>query len=101
MRYLLDVGQITAAAAAVEAEQFNTDMLSQVAERPDELGKLARVFVRMASEVAAREALLKSEIQVLRIEIDHAQKTRQVAEITDTDYFQELLRKAQELRQRT
>jgi hypothetical protein len=52
----------------------------------------------MADEVAAREAQLKKEIQVLQIEIDHAQKTRQVSEITDTEYFQELRRKAKALR---
>ena len=68
--------------------------------RPDALGQLARVFARMADEVAAREAELKKEIQSLRIEIDDAQKTRQVSEITETEYFQELQRKANELRSR-
>src|SRR5215468_2383596 len=96
--YLQDVAQVTSAAAAVEAEAFDSRMLSAVAERPDALGQLARVFVRMASQVATREAELKKEIQVLRIEIDHAQKTRQVSEITETEYFQELQRKAKDLR---
>jgi CheY-like chemotaxis protein len=98
VRYLRDVAQVTSAAAAVEAEAFDGGMLSGVAERPDALGQLARVFVRMAREVATREAELKKEIQVLRIEIDHAQRTRQVSEITDTEYFQELRRKAKDLR---
>jgi CheY-like chemotaxis protein len=98
--YLEAVRQITTAAGAVEAEQFDGEMLASVATRGDELGQLARVFVRMASEVAAREAQLKREIRVLRIEIDHAQKSRQVSEITDTDYFQDLQRKARELRHR-
>lgn len=98
VRYLQDVSQVTAAAAAVEAEAFDAAMLAGVAERPDALGRLARVFIRMAGEVAAREAELKKEIQVLRIEIDHAQKTRQVSEITETGYFQALQKKARELR---
>lgn len=98
LRYLQEVAQVTSAAAAVEAEDFKAEMLSGVADRPDALGQLARVFVRMASQVASREAQLKNEIQVLRIEIDHAQKTRQVSEITDTEYFQELQRKAKDLR---
>jgi len=98
VRYLQDVAQVTSAAAAVEAEAFDSGMLSAVAERPDALGQLARVFVRMAGQVATREAELKKEIQVLRIEIDHAQKTRQVSEITETEYFQELQRKAKDLR---
>ena len=98
VRYLQDVAQVTSAAAAVEAEAFDSGMLSAVAERADALGQLARVFVRMAGQVATREAELKKEIQVLRIEIDHAQKTRQVSEITETEYFQELQKKAKDLR---
>src|SRR5215471_3735505 len=98
VRYLQDVAHVTSAAAAVEAEAFDSGMLSAVAERPDALGQLARVFVRMASQVATREAELKKEIQVLRIEIDHAQQTRQVSEITETEYFLELQRKAKDLR---
>ena len=100
VRYLQDVARVTTAAAAVEAEQFTAAMLADVADRPDALGQLARVFARMAGEVAAREAELKKTIQSLRIEIDDAQKTRQVSEITETEYFQELQRKARELRRR-
>jgi CheY-like chemotaxis protein len=100
MRYLQDVARVTDAAAALESEAFDAGMLASVAERADALGQLARVFVRMAREVAAREAELKKEIQVLRIEIDDTQKARQVSEITETEYFQELRKKAGELRRR-
>jgi hypothetical protein len=37
-------------------------------------------------------------VQALRIEIDESRKARQVAEITETDYFQDLQRKARRLR---
>jgi hypothetical protein len=37
-------------------------------------------------------------VQQLRIEIDEARTARQVAEITETDYFQDLQRKADQLR---
>ncbi|WP_022721575.1 adenylate/guanylate cyclase domain-containing protein [Rhodopseudomonas sp. B29] len=47
--------QITRAAAAVESKRFDPALLHGVADRPDELGQLARVFTSMASEVAARE----------------------------------------------
>jgi two-component system cell cycle response regulator len=100
VQYLRDVAEVTTAAAAVEAGQFAVETLTGVARRPDALGQLARVFVGMARKVAAREAELEQEIRTLRIEIDHAQKTRQVSEITDTEYFQELQRKAKALRQR-
>lgn len=96
--YLKDVAHVTDAAAAVEAGQFAAAILNDVSKRPDELGQLARVFERMAREVAAREEQLKQQIQVLSIEIDQAKKARQVSEITDTEYFQELRRKAKELR---
>jgi DNA-binding response OmpR family regulator len=96
--YLKDVGRLTSAAAAVEAGKFAAEMLAAIVKRPDELGQLARVFQRMAQEIAAREEQLKQQIQVLRIEIDEVKKSRQVAEITETDYFQELQEKAKVLR---
>ncbi|MEO0825610.1 MAG: HAMP domain-containing protein, partial [Cyanobacteria bacterium J06642_9] len=60
--------------------------------------RLASVFQTMAEQVYAREQKLKRQVAELRIEIDQAKKTRQVAEITETDYFRELRRKAKELR---
>ncbi len=98
--YLQDVAHVTAAAAAVEAGQFTADKLTDVAKRADELGQLARVFQRMAHEVAAREQHLTHQIQVLRIEIDQAKKAHHVSEITDTEYFQDLQKKAKALRHR-
>jgi two-component system cell cycle response regulator len=100
IRYLQDVARVTSAAAAVEADDFKAAMLADVVDRPDALGQLARVFLRMAGEVAAREAQLKQQIQVLKIEIDEVQKAHQVSEITETDYFQSLQQKARALRQR-
>lgn len=99
VRYLQAVARVTSAAGAVETGTFEPGFLADVAERPDELGQLARVFVRMAGEVAAREAQLQREIQVLRIEIDESQKNRQVSEITETDYFLTLQQRARALRQ--
>lgn len=101
VRYLEDVARVTSAAAAVESGTFAPELLGEVAQRPDALGQLGRVFVAMAREVAEREARLKREIQTLRIEIDDVQKRRQVSEITETEYFQDLRRKAGELRRPT
>ncbi|MFH0351864.1 MAG: response regulator, partial [Chromatiales bacterium] len=88
--YLQDVSRVTTAAAAVESGQFVADTLAEVGKRPDELGQLARVFQRMAQEVAAREQRFKQQIETLRIEIDETKKARQVAELTETDFFQKL-----------
>lgn len=96
--YLKDVAQVADAAAAVENGTFAAEKLSDVTLRGDELGRLARVFQRMAIEVQAREQRLKEQIHQLRIEIDEVKKARQVAEITETDYFQELREKAKGLR---
>ncbi len=100
MRYLEDVARLTSAAGVVETGHLDPAMLGDVARRADELGQLARVFVRMAGEVAAREAKLRQEIHTLRIEIDESQKARQVSEITETEYFQTLREKARALRDR-
>jgi len=100
LRYLKDVARVTSAAAALEDTKFEVGMLADVERREDELGQLARVFVRMAGEVATREAKLRQEIHTLRIEIDETQKARQVSEITETEYFQTLQQKARALRER-
>jgi nitrate/nitrite-specific signal transduction histidine kinase len=94
------VGRVTDAATAVEDGTFAAERLSDVMLRTDELGRLARVFQRMAVEVQAREQRLKQQIQELRIEIDEVKKAQQVAEITETDYFYQLKQRAKELRGR-
>jgi DNA-binding response OmpR family regulator len=96
--YLTDVTQVTQAATTVEEGNFTPESLSSVAARSDELGRLARVFQRMALEVQAREQRLTQQIQELHIEIDEVKKARQVAEITETDYFHDLREKARTLR---
>ncbi|MGQ0593228.1 MAG: response regulator [Gammaproteobacteria bacterium] len=88
--YLRDVSRVTTAAAAVESGQFVADTLAEVGKRSDELGQLARVFQRMAQEVQAREQRFNQQIETLRIEIDETKKARQVAELTETDFFQQL-----------
>jgi two-component system, cell cycle response regulator len=98
--YLQQVGRVTAAAAAIKANTFQSESLDEVARRSDELGQLALVFQEMARQVYARERQLKQQVQQLRIEIDHVRKAREVADITESDYFQQLLDKADELRNR-
>jgi two-component system, cell cycle response regulator len=96
--YLENVADVVAAAADVEAATFESRQLDGVAGRDDALGQLARVFQRMAAEVRSREQRLRQEVRQLRIEIDDARAARQVAEITQTEYFQDLQAKASELR---
>jgi two-component system cell cycle response regulator len=98
VEYLQQVRRVTGAAAAVEAGAFDPTCLDEVAERTDALGQLARVFQRMAREVAAREQSLRQQVQDLRIQIDEVKKAREVAEITESDYFRSLRDRAQRLR---
>ena len=98
--YLQQVGRVTAAAAAIKANTFQPESLDEVARRPDELGQLAQVFQEMARQVYAREQQLQQQVQQLRIEIDQVRKAREVADITESEYFQQLLGKADELRNR-
>jgi two-component system, cell cycle response regulator len=98
--YLQQVGRVTAAAAAIKANAFQHESLDEVAGRPDELGQLAQVFQEMARQVYAREQQLQQQVVQLRLEIDQERRARDVAEITESEYFQQLLGKAVELRNR-
>ncbi|MCJ7432874.1 MAG: GAF domain-containing protein [Anaerolineales bacterium] len=67
------------------------------------LQQLMESFSSLASaalEGYILEQSLRKEIQQLRIEIDHAKRGKQVEEITDTEYFQNLKRKTQEMREK-
>jgi len=97
-KYMQQFARVTAAAVAVEGGIYEPESLDEVAARTDELGQLARVFQRMVGEVYNREQRLKQEVIELRIEIDEGKKARQVAEITETQYFQDLKNKAFQLR---
>ena len=98
--YLQQVGLVTAAAAAIKANTFQPESLDEVARRSDELGQLALVFQEMARQVYAREQQLQRQVQQLRIEIDQARNASEVAEITESVFFQQLLGRADELRNR-
>jgi len=95
--YLRGVGKVTAAALAVEAGTFTPGSLDDVGERSDPLGNLARLFQRMGVEVAARERRLRDQVEQLVIAIDEKRKAAQVAEITESDYFQKLKARAKSL----
>lgn len=97
-KYMVQFARVTAAAAAVEAGVYAPESLNEVAERNDELGQLARVFQRMVNQVYTREQSLRQQVEKLRIEIDQAKQARQVAEITETEYFQQLQNRAARLR---
>jgi len=90
---------IADAAAAVEAGDFRAAELDAFSTHTRELKQLARVFQNMVRQVYAREEKLKQQVQELKIEIDEVKRKKQVKEIVDTDFFQDLQTKARNIRQ--
>lgn len=82
----------------MDSAEFEPDSLAQDVKRRDELGQLAQVFARMAQEVRAREQQLRSELSQLRIQVDERHRQRDVAEITESDFFQQVQKKVRRLR---
>ena len=66
--------------------------------RNDDLGRLARVFQKMAREVRLHEEKLKQQVKELKIALDETRQKGKVAEITETDYFKNLRSEADSLR---
>jgi class 3 adenylate cyclase len=62
--------QITRAAEAVEARTFRAGELDAVAQRKDELGRLAGVFQNMAGEVLTREERLDTLVKARTGELE-------------------------------
>ncbi|NER79167.1 MAG: DUF3365 domain-containing protein [Leptolyngbya sp. SIO1D8] len=77
-----------------------THTLASIIKRRDELGHLGRVFQTMINEVVARQQRLQQQIRALTVEIDERRKKKDVEEIVETDYFQNLQQKAKEIRER-
>ncbi len=66
---------------------------------PDEIGKMEGVFRGMVDKVYKREQNLRQQVKELKIEIDQAKRQKQVGEIVESEFFQELRAKAQKMRQ--
>lgn len=96
LRRLMQAAQKVAEGTLTPAEAAE---LEQV-EGWDDLSQLRQIFGQMAREVIRREEDLRRQVESLRIQIDEAKRARQVAEITETEYFQELRKRAREMRVR-
>lgn len=65
------------------------------------MGILFTLVERAVAEVQRREAQLNNQIRELRIEIDVIKRQRQVSEIVESDFFQVLQAKANDIRRRS
>lgn len=89
------------AARRVADGDYDVDMKALVPRwLPDEMSALARSFGLMAAKVAARERSLTQEVRRLRVEIDQTRRAQAVQDITDTEFFAELVEKAAQMRRR-
>ncbi|XFA73916.1 PAS domain S-box protein [Thermosynechococcaceae cyanobacterium Okahandja] len=58
-------------------------------------------LVQDITERKYREQAMQQQIEELKVEIDHEKRRQQVAEITETEYFQQLRQQATHLRKRS
>jgi methyl-accepting chemotaxis protein len=84
----------------VAAGDYTPAHIPQVPFIHDEISTLNEVFASMVSRVYQREAALKQQVEELQIRVDVARREKAVADIVNTDYFDRLKTRAQELRAR-
>ena len=95
------VGVLTAAAVSIEVgDQADTESLERIGRSHDDVGRLARVFARMAEQVAQRERTLRAQVSALRVEIDQQRRAAAVEEVAGTEFFRELQGRAADMRRR-
>lgn len=94
--------KLTAAAEQLKHGVLDEAPLMAIRQRrfADEVTVLADVFTDMGRQVVRREEQLRTEITELHIHIDSSRRQEQAAEITETDYFQNLRATASRLRAR-
>lgn len=93
---------IALAKAAEQIGEGNYDLdltrMNRQSGLQDEIDTLLQVFQIMMAKIARREQNLRQEIQELRIEIDEVKRKKHVAEIIESDVFQNLQEKARAIR---
>lgn len=75
-------------------------LLNTLASQASQAIENACIHQQQIAAAKAREAKLKQQLQELRVEVDEAKRSRQVAEITETEYFQQLQQRVGQLRRR-
>ncbi len=95
------VMELTRIADLIGAGKYEQDFSHLYSARlQDEVNKLANVFELMVNKVYTREQTLKARVEQLEILIDESKRDKQVSEIVDSDFFQDLQHKVSSMRQR-
>lgn len=76
----------------IEAREFRLEQIIEDLEKTKEELEIAK------KKLAMENIELKNELRKVRIEINHSQKAKDVAEITETEYFKYLQKKAKDLK---
>lgn len=87
-------------AAGSDGDESLDVELDGVARRRDDLGVLGARLSSAAKETRERERKLKDLVASLRVEIDHARKDADVAEIVEGQFFTDLKSRADSIRAR-
>lgn len=95
------IRNLTKVAELIGEGQYDQDLTTLRGGRfPDEIASLAQVFEIMVGKVYQREQALLRQVAELKIEVDESKRQKQVSEIVDTGFFQDLREKAREMRER-
>lgn len=93
------LGRLTAVTQKVAEGDYGVDVeQSTKAIFADEMTELANSFKIMTQKVGERERTLTQTVAVLRVEIDEAKRKDAVSEIVDSDFFNDLTKKAGAMR---
>ncbi len=95
------VQALTNVADRIGSGEYDQDFSSLHSSRvQDEVDKLATVFELMVGKVYTREQNLRARVQQLEIMIDQGKRDREVQQIVESDFFQDLQGKVSEMRNR-
>ena len=94
------VESVTKAARDLSENNFDPSDLDAAASRTDEVGDLARAFQRMGVDLVERERKLREQVASLKVVIDRNKLAKDIGEITESEFFQDLAAKADEMRKK-
>ncbi len=89
------ISRLNAVTRKVAEGDYKVDISSSASAMfSDEMTELANSFLAMTKKVGDRERTLTQTVQVLRVEIDQAKRKDAVSVIVDSDFFNDLTKKA-------
>lgn len=98
--YVEKVIDWTQKVASGEYEALKQGEVTVTADAEKTISELVGAFFQMVQKVEERETTLRRRVEELQIVIDEVRKARQVAEITESGYFQRLQERAAQIRER-